>query len=86
MLNALVVAAAPTALRGRYLAVYQLSWALGRAAAPGALSWLLAIGPGWPWAALTATCAACALLLRGRRPPSAPPTGPRPARGPGHRA
>jgi MFS family permease len=84
VLNALVVAAAPIALRGRYLAVYQLSWALGRAAAPGALSWLLAIGPGWPWAALTATCAACALLLRGRRTPSAPPTGPRPPRGRGN--
>jgi hypothetical protein len=83
VLNALVVATAPTALRGRYLAVYQLSWAFGRAAAPGALSWLLAIGPGWPWAALTATCSACALLLHGRRMPSASPTGPRPPCGPG---
>ena len=73
VLNALVVGAAPAALRGRYLAVYQLSWALGRAAAPAALTWLLAIGPGWPWAALAAACSASALLLRGRGMPAPGP-------------
>ena len=39
-LNALVITAAPELWRGRYLAVYQLSWALGRAAAPSLLTWL----------------------------------------------
>jgi MFS family permease len=57
-LNALVIAAAPEVQRGRYLAVYQLSWALGRAAAPSLLIWLFAVSPAWPWLTLAATCAA----------------------------
>lgn len=60
-LNTLVVSSAPAAARGRYLAVYQLSWALGQAAAPGLLSWLYAMGTAWPWAALAAVCGACTL-------------------------
>jgi MFS family permease len=57
-LNALILATAPARERGRYLAIYQFSWALGRAAAPSMLSWLFVIGAAWPWLALSAACAA----------------------------
>lgn len=60
-LNTLVVSSAPAAARGRYLAVYQLSWALGQAAAPGLLSWLYSMGTAWPWATLAAVCCGCVL-------------------------
>ena len=33
---------APSRIRGRYLAVYQLSWTVGEIAAPGLLTFLLA--------------------------------------------
>jgi sugar phosphate permease len=62
----LVVAAAPEHLRGRYMAVYQLSWALGQAAAPGLFGWLFTAGHALPWLTLAAGCAACALLLSTR--------------------
>ncbi|MFB8173222.1 MFS transporter [Kitasatospora purpeofusca] len=45
----LSVAFADPALRGRYLAVYQLSWNLGQAVAPGLLTLLLSRGPALPW-------------------------------------
>ena len=76
-LNTLVVAAAPTAVRGRYLAVYQLSWALGQAVAPGVLSWLYSMGTAWPWAVLAGVCGACVLTLgrlAGTPAGGAPPT------------
>ena len=66
VLNGLVVAAAPEACRGRYLAVYQLSWALGQAVAPGVLSWLYSASPAWPWIALTVGCGVCVLTLATR--------------------
>ncbi len=62
-LNALVITAAPEPWRGRYLAVYQLSWALGRAAAPSLLTWLFALGTAWPWLTLSAICAAIVVTL-----------------------
>jgi MFS family permease len=64
--NGLVVAAAPEQLRGRYMAVYQLSWALGQAAAPGLFGWLFTVNHDLPWVALAASCAACALVLSTR--------------------
>jgi MFS family permease len=64
--NGLVVAAAPEHLRGRYMAVYQLSWALGQAAAPGLFGWLFTVNHDLPWVALAASCAACALVLSTR--------------------
>jgi MFS family permease len=64
--NGLVVAAAPEHLRGRYMAVYQLSWALGQAAAPGLFGWLFTVNHALPWLALAASCAACALVLSTR--------------------
>ncbi|KJY29283.1 MFS transporter [Streptomyces sp. NRRL S-495] len=45
----LSVTFADPALRGRYLAVYQLSWNLGQAAAPGLLTLLLSRGAALPW-------------------------------------
>jgi MFS family permease len=64
--NGLVVAAAPEHLRGRYMAVYQLSWALGQAAAPGLFGWLFTVNHDLPWVTLAASCAACALVLSTR--------------------
>jgi dipeptide/tripeptide permease len=64
--NGLVVAAAPERLRGRYMAVYQLSWALGQAAAPGLFGWLFTTNHALPWIALAAACAACVLILATR--------------------
>ncbi|GAA2833229.1 MFS transporter [Kitasatospora sp. CM 4170] len=45
----LSVALADPGQRGRYLAVYQLSWNLGQAVAPGLLTLLLGHGAAWPW-------------------------------------
>ncbi|WP_063857080.1 MFS transporter [Kitasatospora sp. Root107] len=45
----LSVSLAPEQLRGRYLAVYQLSWTLGQTVAPGLLTLLLAGGATRPW-------------------------------------
>ncbi|MFC9326874.1 MFS transporter [Kitasatospora sp. NPDC057015] len=61
----LSVSLADPGLRGRYLAVYQLSWNTGQALAPGLLTLLLVHGPLWPWAFLAALAvtAVPALLL-----------------------
>ncbi|MEV0533264.1 MFS transporter [Kitasatospora sp. NPDC050463] len=45
----LSVSLADPALRGRYLAVYQLSWNVGQAVAPALLTLLLGRGAAWPW-------------------------------------
>jgi MFS family permease len=52
-------------LRGRYLAVYQLSWTVGQTAAPGLLTLLLGYGAPCPWLFLGALSlvAVPALLL-----------------------
>lgn len=47
--DAMVVEAAPAALRGRYVAVYQLSWTLSHALSPGLFTLLLAWAPPAPW-------------------------------------
>jgi len=64
--NGLVVAAAPEHLRGRYMAVYQLSWALAQAAAPGLFGWLFTVNHALPWIALAIGCACCVLILATR--------------------
>jgi MFS family permease len=64
--NGLVVAAAPEHARGRYMAVYQLSWALAQATAPGLFGWLFTTDHALPWIVLAAGCAACVLILAGR--------------------
>jgi MFS family permease len=64
--NGLVVAAAPEHARGRYMAVYQLSWALAQATAPGLFGWLFTTDHALPWIVLAAGCAACVLILATR--------------------
>lgn len=61
--NGLVVAAAPEHLRGRYMAIYQLSWACAQAAAPGLFGWLFTANHALPWITLALGCAACVLIL-----------------------
>jgi MFS family permease len=87
-LNTLVVEAAPERLRGRYLGIYQLSWALGQAAAPGLLSWLYSAGTGWPWIVLTGVCGACTATITqlARKSPSSSPLRLPPRDRPGVRA
>jgi MFS family permease len=57
-MNSLAVELAPPQALGRYLAIFQTSWSAGTALAPALLTWLLSLGPGWPWATLIALCAA----------------------------
>lgn len=64
--NGLVVATAPEHLRGRYMAVYQLSWALAQAAAPGLFGWLFTANHALPWLVLAGGCACCVLILATR--------------------
>ena len=52
VIDALVVEAAPDRLRGRYVGVYHLSWAVANALAPGLFALLLAWQPILPWFAL----------------------------------
>ncbi|MDP4506568.1 MFS transporter [Nonomuraea turcica] len=62
---ALAAGAAPPALRGRYLAVYQMTWAVGYVVAPAGFSALIGVAPVLLWAVLAALLAlACAGLLR----------------------
>jgi hypothetical protein len=61
----LAVAAAPEAVRGRYLAAYQMSWSLAKAVAPSLFTALLALDGRAPWAVLVLTSViAAALLIR----------------------
>ncbi|GAA1272412.1 MFS transporter [Kitasatospora nipponensis] len=63
--SALATSAAPRALRGRYLATYQLSWSLAKTAAPVLFTVLLAADARLPWLLVAVTAlAGGALLLR----------------------
>ncbi|MFD9471519.1 MULTISPECIES: MFS transporter [Streptomyces] len=70
--GALSVSAAPEAVRGRYLATYQLSYSLATALAPSLFTGLLALDGRLPWAvlAVAATGAAAALLRLERHLPA----------------
>jgi MFS family permease len=61
VIDALVVEAAPDALRARYVGVYHLSWAVANAAAPGLFTTLFAWQPSSPWVALTLLLLAAAI-------------------------
>ncbi|MFI9149697.1 MFS transporter [Streptomyces sp. NPDC053367] len=64
----LAVSAAPEAVRGRYMAAYQMSWSLAKAVAPSLFTTLLALDGRAPWAVLIVTSAlAAALLIRVER-------------------
>ncbi|MFD9130459.1 MFS transporter, partial [Kitasatospora sp. NPDC059571] len=62
--TALVVAVAPPGGLGRALARWELSTGLGKAAAPAALTALLAVGPGLLWGVLAGATALGALAVR----------------------
>jgi MFS family permease len=59
----LAVSAAPAAVRGRYMAVYQLSWSLAKALAPALFTTLLALDGRVPWVFLIGTSLVAAGLL-----------------------
>jgi MFS family permease len=59
----LSVSLAPEHLRGRYLAVYQLSWTFGQTVAPLLLTVLLGLGASWPWLFLMVLAAAAVPAL-----------------------
>lgn len=61
--GALSVSAAPEAVRGRYLATYQLSYSLATALAPSLFTGLLALDGRLPWAVLAVAAAGAALAL-----------------------
>ncbi|MEU3459953.1 MFS transporter [Streptomyces sp. NPDC006733] len=61
--GALAIAAAPDALRGRYMAAYQFSWQLVRALAPSLFTGLMAVDGRLPWLLLIGTTLGAALLL-----------------------
>ena len=74
VIDALVVEAAPDKARGRYVAVYQLSWAIANAIAPGLFTVLLAWRSFSPWLALTALAVlafGAIVLVEPRLPPQA---------------
>jgi MFS family permease len=74
VIDALVVEAAPDQARGRYVAVYQLSWAIANAIAPGLFTVLLAWRSSSPWLALTVLALlafGAILLVEPRLPPQA---------------
>jgi len=53
VIDALVVEAAPNQIRGRYVAVYSLSWGVATAVVPGLFTLLLAWRAVAPWIVLT---------------------------------
>lgn len=61
--GALAVAAAPDALRGRYMAAYQLSWSLAATLAPSLFTALLTADARLPWLLLTVLALTSATLL-----------------------
>ncbi|MEU9103590.1 MFS transporter [Streptomyces xanthophaeus] len=61
--GALSVSAAPEAVRGRYLATYQLSYSLASALAPSLFTALLTVDGRLPWAVLTVAALGAALAL-----------------------
>lgn len=64
VLSATAAEAAPDHLRGRYLGLFQLSWALGGAVAPVTFTWLLAHGDTTLWWVLTLVAILSAAYLQ----------------------
>ena len=62
--SATAAEAAPDHLRGRYLGLFQLSWALGGAVAPVTFTWMLAHGPTTLWSVLALIALASAAYLQ----------------------
>lgn len=59
----IVTDAASDQVRGRYTAIYQLTWNVGKALTPGLAAWLLARAPSLPWLALLGCCTVAYILL-----------------------
>jgi MFS family permease len=72
-INALVVDIAPTHAPGRHLAIFQLSWSIGSAAAPVVLLSLYQAGVAWLWASLITICALIVLAAQPLARAPAPP-------------
>lgn len=66
--NALAADAAPSSAKGRYMAVFQMSWALSSTFGPMLVGVLLAAGTGWLWISLVSVTAlgGTGFLLTGR--------------------
>ena len=64
VLSATAAEAAPDHLRGRYLGLFQLSWAIGGAVAPVSFTWLLAHGETTLWWVLTLVAVLSAAYLQ----------------------
>ncbi|MFF5505200.1 MFS transporter [Streptomyces roseolus] len=61
--GALSVSAAPAEARGRYLATYQLSWALSQTLAPSLFTGFLVVDGRLPWLVLAGSSTAGAIML-----------------------
>ncbi|MDJ0385370.1 MFS transporter [Streptomyces sp. G-G2] len=61
--DVVAVRMAPQDTPGRHLGLHQLSWGVGSAIAPLALTAALALGPRWPWALLATGAVAAAVAL-----------------------
>lgn len=72
--SATAAEAAPDHLRGRYLGLFQLSWAIGGAVTPVAFTWLLAHGEATLWWVLALVAVASGAYLQ-RLPRALPAAG-----------
>ncbi|HKD74085.1 MAG TPA: MFS transporter [Ktedonobacterales bacterium] len=61
--NALAAETAPEALRGRYLAIFQLSWRIAAIFAPGMFTLLFAFHPVAPWLVVAGLISAASLMI-----------------------
>jgi MFS family permease len=61
--DAFAVELSPEEFRGRYMSVYQISWGVGSAIAPGLLAALLDVGQLLPWAFLSVVCLVAAAVF-----------------------
>ncbi|MGP4101087.1 MFS transporter [Nonomuraea sp. KM90] len=80
----LAAGTAPAALRGRYLAVHQMTWSVGQVIAPAGFAGLIAVSPALLWVALAALLglAGVGMLRLSAHLPASAVTAPEP--NPGH--
>lgn len=61
--NALASEAGPDALRGRYLAIFQLSWSSANILAPGLFTLLFTVHPVFPWLVMAGLILSASLMI-----------------------
>jgi MFS family permease len=61
--NALAAETSPDALRGRYLAIFQLSWSLAAILAPGLFTLLFTLHPVLPWLVMAGLILCASLMI-----------------------